>query len=236
MIDIFGKALAAYQSGNYTEPIITLSSLDEEDEIPVPYLFRSFSEMPFLEQTALKLVKGTVLDVGCCAGSHSLYLQKQGVLVTALDESEGAITTCKARGIKDAVHHDFFTLPNTTTYDTLLLLMNGIGIAGTLKNINTFFNQAKQLLNPGGQLLLDSSDIIYMYEAEDDGGYWIPNDGTYYGEVTYTLKYKNETGTPFSWLYIDYNTLQRAAIANGFACELVAEGEHYDYLAKLTLL
>ncbi|MCK0144802.1 methyltransferase domain-containing protein [Arenibacter sp. F26102] len=233
--DILGNALLDYQSGNYTEDIKTYSSLDEEDLIPVPYLFRDFKKMPPLEQKALKLCKGSVLDIGCGAGSHSLYLQKKGFSVTALDNSPGAIDTCKQRGLEQTVLsgiHDF----SPQKYDTLLMLMNGIGIVGKLKNIDSFFTHLKSLLKPNGQILLDSSDIIYMYDEDEDGGYWIPDDQSYYGEVTFEMEYKGEKSEPLDWLYLDYNTLQRAANANNLACELVSKGKHYDYLAKLIQL
>jgi len=231
--DILGKAILDYQSGNYTEDISTYSSLDENDIIPIPYLFRTFKEMPSLEQKALQLCKGEILDIGCGAGSHSLYLQERRNLVTALDSSGGAIEVCKLRGIENTIHTDFYEY-NAKKYDTLLMLMNGIGIVGKLNNIDTFFKHIKTLLKPDGQILLDSSDIIYMFEDED-GEFWIPDTVNYYGEVNFTMEYKKEKTTPFPWLYIDYNTLQRAAISNNLTCELLSEGEHYDYLAKLTI-
>lgn len=233
--DILGKAVLDYQTGNYSEDIKTYSSLDEEDMIPIPYLFRDFKKMPALEQKALKLCKGNILDIGCGAGSHSLYLQKKGFDVTALDQSPGAIETCKLRGIEHTVLQGIqdFKLQK---YDTLLMLMNGIGVVGKLKNIDQFLSHLKSLLKPKGQILLDSSDIIYMYDEDEDGGYWIPDDQNYYGEVTFEMEYRGERSEPLDWLYLDYNTLQRAANANNLTCELVSKGKHYDYLAKLTLM
>ena len=233
--DILGRALLDYQSGKYLEDIKTYSSLDEEDIIPIPYLFRDFKKMPSLEQKALKLCKGNILDIGCGAGSHSLYLQKKGFAVTALDQSPGAIETCKLRGIEHTVLQGIqdFKLQK---YDTLLMLMNGIGIVGKLKYIDQFFTHLKSILNPKGQILLDSSDIIYMYDEDEDGGYWIPDNQNYYGEVTFEMEYRGEKSEPLDWLYLDYNTLQRAANANNLFCELVSKGKHYDYLARLTLL
>tara|TARA_R100000935_G_scaffold58925_2_gene100118 strand:+ start:25212 stop:25925 length:714 start_codon:yes stop_codon:yes gene_type:complete len=233
--DILGKAVLDYQTGNYSEDIKTYSSLDEEDMIPIQYLFRDFKKMPALEQKALKLCKGNILDIGCGAGSHSLYLQKKGFDVTALDQSPGAIETCKLRGIEHTVLQGIqdFKLQK---YDTLLMLMNGIGIVGKLKNIDQFLSHLKSLIKPKGQILLDSSDIIYMYDEDEDGGYWIPDDQNYYGEVTFEMEYRGERSEPLDWLYLDYNTLQRAANANNLTCELVSKGKHYDYLAKLTLM
>lgn len=234
MADVFGKALQDYQKDQYTEDIKTYSSLDEEDVIPVPYLFRTFAEMPKIEQKALQLARGKVLDIGAGAGSHALYLQNKGLEVTALDSSKGCIEVCQARGVESTICSPILDY-SEERYDTLLLLMNGIGLAGQLKNLSGFFQHLASLLQPNGQILLDSSDIIYMFEQDEDGGYWILNDGTYYGEVQFEMEYKGQKSEPFDWVYVDFDTLQNACESNGLNCELVISGEHYDYLAKLTL-
>jgi SAM-dependent methyltransferase len=235
MKDLFGKAILDYQTNNSPENLITETTISEEDEMSVAYLFRSFTTMPALEQKALQLARGHVLDVGCGAGSHSLYLQNElNLQVTAIDISTNAIQACSLRGIDDARVQDVMTLENHT-YDTILLLMNGAGMCGKLKNIPDFLIKLKSLLNPGGQILVDSSDIIYMFDDDEDGGKWIPSDNEYYGEVVFNIAYKGEKENPFNWMYIDYNTLQNAAFANGLHPELILEGEHFDYLARLSL-
>lgn len=235
MKDLFGLAILDYHTNNFPEDLITETTISEEDEMSVGYLFRSYKEMPNIEQKALQLAKGKVLDVGCGAGSHSLYLQNDLQLaVTAIDISPNAVQTCSLRGIKDARVQDIMMLENET-YDTILLLMNGAGMCGKLKNIQNFLVKLKSLLNPGGQILLDSSDIIYMFDDDEDGGKWIPSDNEYYGEVVFNISYKGEKENPFNWMYIDYNTLENAAFANGLQAEVILEGEHYDYLAKLSI-
>lgn len=231
MKDLFGKAILDYQTNNSPEDLITETSISEADEMSIAYLFRSFDEMPIIEQKALQLVKGKVLDVGCGSGTHSLYLQEKGFDVTSIDISENAIKACQLRGLKNAKVQDVLTLENEK-YDTILLLMNGTGIFKTLENCSEYLLKLKSLLNENGQILIDSSDIIYMFDEGEDGGRWIPSDG-YYGELTFTVKYKGETEETFPWLYLDYNTLQNACFDNGLQCELVLEGAHFDYLAKL---
>lgn len=135
--DILGMAVLDYQNGDYSEDIKTFSSLDEEDIIPIPYLFREFKNMSALEKKALSHCKGNVLDIGCGAGSHSLYLQKKGFSVTALDHSPGAIKTCKNRGVEQIIELDILDVKHQK-YDTLLMLMNGIGIVGKLNGIDAF--------------------------------------------------------------------------------------------------
>ena len=234
MKDLFGKAILDYQTNNSPQNIITETTISEEDEMSIAYLFRSFDEMPAIEQTALELAKDKILDVGCGAGSHSLYLQNHKQLdTTAIDISANAIKTCKLRGIQKTFVQDILTIENEK-FDSILLLMNGTGIFGTLENTPKFLQKLKSLLNPGGQILIDSSDIIYMFDQDEDGAFEVPANG-YYGELEFTISYKGETEDSFPWLYLDYNTLQNAALDNGLQCELILEGEHYDYLAKLTL-
>jgi len=231
MKDLFGKAILDYQTNTSPEDIITETNITEADEMEVAYLFRDFISMPKIEQTALQLAKGKILDVGCGAGSHSLYLQEKGLEVTAIDISSNAIKACELRGIKMARVQNVLDLENEK-FDTILLLMNGTGIFGSLNNTAVYLQKLKSLLAPNGQILIDSSDIIYMFDEAEDGSKWIPAEG-YYGELTFTISYKNQTEDPFPWLYLDYNTLQNAAHANGLQCELLAEGAHFDYLAKL---
>lgn len=230
MKDLFGRALLDYQNGKYTEDLITSTNISEEDELPLPYLFRDFKDMPKLEQKALHLCTGSVLDVGCGAGNHSLYLQRKGFNVKAIDISKGAIEVAKVRGVTNVeVKH---ILEETETFHTILLLMNGTGIFQKLSQVSKYLTHLKSLLKPNGQVLIDSSDIKYMYEDED-GGFWMDAHANYYGELDYYLSYKGEEETPMKWLYLDFDTLKLACETVGLTCELVMEGDHFDYLARL---
>jgi SAM-dependent methyltransferase len=231
MKDLFGKAILDFQTKNTPEDLVTETNISEADEMSVEYLFRSYNEMPKLEKKALQLAKGKVLDIGCGAGSHSLYLQKKGFDVTSIDISENAIKACELRGLQNARVQNVLEVENEK-FDTIILLMNGTGIFRTLAKTANYLQKLKSLLNTNGQILIDSSDIIYMFDQDEDGGFMVPTDG-YYGELIFTVTYKGETDVAFPWLYLDYNTLQNAAHENGFQCELILEGEHFDYLAKL---
>ncbi|WP_397363415.1 class I SAM-dependent methyltransferase [Olleya sp. R77988] len=231
MKDLFGKALLDYHNGNYTEDLITSTNISDEDELPLPYLFRTYKDMPKLEQKALQLSNGKVLDVGCGAGNHSLYLQDKGLSVKAIDISKGAINVCKQRGVITTEKKAL--LDETETFDTILLLMNGTGIFQTLNKVSKYLTHLKSLLNKDGQILIDSSDIKYMY-LDEDGGFWQDMNANYYGELDYFLSYKGEKEEPMKWLYLDFNLLLTACKAVGLKCEMLAEGEHFDYLARIS--
>lgn len=228
--DLFGKALLDFNNKNKPEDIITSTNISGEDILPIDYLFRNYYEMPKLEQKALQFSKGKTLDIGSGSGSHSLYLQEKGFTVKAIDISKGAVEVCKQRGVLNAEIKAL--LDETETFDTILLLMNGTGIFQTLKDAPQYLKHLKSLLNPNGQILIDSSDIKYMYQDED-GGFWKDMNTNYYGELDYFLSYKGEDETPLKWLYLDFNTLNTTCASIGLKCEMLAEGEHFDYLAKL---
>lgn len=230
--DALGEALLDYLNDRNTENIKVISSISEDDELPLSYLFRTEEELPIIEKKALRLCKGKVLDVGAGSGIHSLILQKRELAVTSIDTSKGAVETMKKRGVINPLHKNFFALKNKK-FDTLLLLMNGVGIAQTLDGLTPFLTHCKSLLSENGQILLDSSDIKYMFE-EEDGSILLNLNGNYYGEVTYQMSYKNCKTPPFSWLFVDFDTLQNYASQIGLTCELIIEGNYFDYLARIT--
>jgi SAM-dependent methyltransferase len=230
-MDPIGRAIADYFKTQKASKLRVFSPMFEEDEIPLTTLFRNYESMPEIERKALDLTKGRVLDVGAGAGCHSLVLQEKGMDVTAIDISPLSVETLKERGVKKVFEQDFFTLEGQ--YDTILMLMNGIGIVGTLERLPEFFKQLDKILAPGGQVLCDSSDISYVFEDEE-GMIDIPNEMTYYGEHSFQIKYKDTIGEPFNWLYIDADTLKEKAGRSGYAVQVVAEGEHFDYLARIT--
>ncbi len=234
MTDILGTALLDYYHGNYTEDIINETNISDEDVLPLPYFFRKHSEMPTLEKAALKLCKGKVLDVGCGAGCHALYLQKKGMQITAIDSSKGAVDVCKLQGIKDARQLNLLELRNEK-FDTILLLMNGAGIFQKLEYVSIYLQHLISLLAPGGQILIDSSDLQYMYDRGEEGGIWIPAD-RYYGELEYIIKYKGQVSGAFDWLYIDEDIFESACLNEGLSFEIKSRGENFDYLTRLSIL
>ena len=259
--DPMGAAILDFQKQGKAARLRVLSSMFEEDEMPVTHLFRSTREMPVLEQKALQLAKGRVLDIGAGSGCHTLELQEKGLAVKAIDISPLSCEAMKLRGVKDAecinlfdphlssgnhseVNQETHSEKNQENhseenqelfeggFDTILLLMNGTGIAGKIEHLPALFQRLKALLNPGGQILIDSSDLKYIYENED-GSFDINLNGAYYGEVDYQMIYKDVKGDRFDWLYVDFPLLKSIAETCGLHGELVAEGEHYDYLARI---
>lgn len=228
--DPMGAALQEYMRKGKASRLRVLSSLFDEDELPVPLLFRQEKEMSEIERTALRLASGRVLDVGAGAGCHALALQEKGLEVTAIDISPLSVQVQQERGVCDARLVNLFDPSFVGEYDTILLLMNGSGIVGKLEHMPAFFQKMKQLLSPQGRIYMDSSDLRYVFENED-GSMDIDLNAAYYGEVDYQMKYRNVCGPSFDWLYVDFETLSYYAAESGFTVTKVMDGGHYDYLA-----
>lgn len=228
--DPIGLAISEFYQKKHTSNIEVISDICDDDVLPVAYLFRDITAMPELEKLALDLCQGHVLDVGAGAGCHSLELLKKGLEITAIDISEGAVKYMVEQGINASVD-TIFTLRNQT-FDTILLLMNGIGLAATKDDLVPFLNNLKSKLKAGGKILCESTDLTYLYQ-EDDGSVWIDLNTKYHGEVKFKMKYRHSETDWFDWLYIDFDLLQVEAKKAGLSCKLILNGATNNYLACL---
>ena len=230
--DIFGKALKTYFLDPENQNITTWTNLSDEDDVPLSYFFRDFKKMPSIEKKALELARGKILDVGCGTGSHSLYLQNLcNRNVTALDVSEGAIYVAEKRGVKKTKHISIWDFEETG-FDTILLLMNGMGIGKTIAELPKLLKHLKKLIAAEGKILVDSSDLIYLFEKEDIA-LW-KEDKTYYGEVDFGIRFQGKS-EEFPWLYIDPKTLEKVSKSCGFQFIIIEQGENFDFLAQLSI-
>ncbi len=225
--DVLGSALHDYFLGNRREKLRLHTSYGEVEEMPIEVFFREPDDFPELEHIALALCDGHILDVGAGAGSHALYLQTRGQEVTALEHSPLACSVMRQRGVQQVLQQDFFDYQEDR-YDTLLFLMNGIGLSGTIAGLSKLLRHCRTLLRTGGQLLFDSSDIAYLYA---DGSVERPH--SYYGEIRYQYEYKGVVGSPFNWLFIDQEMLIRIARTEGWVVQVVFEDGNDQYLARM---
>lgn len=228
MKDIHGQAIVDYHNGNTKSKLIINNSYDDPEEMPVEVYFRTPEQFPELEKKALSACSGKILDIGAAAGANVLALQEAGQEVYALELSEGCVDTMRQRGVKNVILEDY--RQHRQKYDTLLLLMNGIGIAGTLNEIPDFLKTCRGLLNPGGKIILDSSDIKYLYEDNPD--FEVPYP--YYGDIRYQYEYEGKQGEWFDWVYADQEMLGQIVEDAGLTLEVLFEDEYDQFLAKIS--
>lgn len=225
-MDLFGQVLQDYHQGVLESKLWLHNSYGHPEDMPVDIFFREENEMPELELVALSSCRGKILDIGAGVGSHALALQKRSANITAMEISSLACEIMRSRGVKEVITGDILHYSGSK-FDTLLLLMNGIGLCGDLDGLLKFLDRAKTWLNPGGTLIFDSSDISYLYEDVA-----LP-DGKYYGEISYQYEYKGQFGDWFNWLYIDSALLAKTAKEKGWEMELLFEDDMDQYLVRL---
>lgn len=226
MKDLFGQALLDYHNQTFESPLLLHTEYGSPEKIPLERFF--LDEYSDLENFALEQVNGKILDVGAASGRHVLHLQNQGFDVTAMDVSVSCATIMKEIGIEKIITEDIYKYENQT-YDTIIMLMNGIGISGSFEGLKKLLIHLKNVLKQTGQLFLDSSDISYLYE-----GNTLPMN-KYFGELSYQYEYKGVLGDSFSWLYIDHETLIDVADSTGWICQIIFEDETDAYLARLQM-
>jgi SAM-dependent methyltransferase len=193
-------------------------------------MFRKYAEMDEIDKLALRLCSGKILDVGAGSGCHSLYLQKEGLEVDALDISPGSVEVMRKQGVKNILHQNLFSL-RERSYDTILMLMNGLGICGSIDGVNLFLQFIKTILKEGGQVIADSTDLAVCHKDELIGLDYI-ND-MYIGETECVMSYKHRDSDPFNWLYIDYETLESLVTYNKLNCRCLMMAEQGRYLARI---
>ena len=223
--DVHGQAILDYHLGMQRGPLIVYNSYGAPEKMPIEVFFRGEDDFTDLESYAISLAAGKVLDVGAGAGAVSLYIQETGGDCTGLDYSPGCVKVMEDKGLKKVVHGDIFTY-GSEKFDTIMLLMNGIGLAGTVKNLEVLLETLEKLLFPGGQLLFDSSDVSYLKPQ----GNRIYN---YIGEVRYQYAYAGVKGEWFDWLYIEQEILMDTCHKMGLPVQVVFEDDTGQYLARV---
>ena len=222
-MDIHGAAILDYYKGD-TEAVLTIhNSYGEAEEMAVEVYFREHPDFTEIENQAIMSCRGHVLDVGAGAGAISLFLQSLGFDVTALENSPGCVETLRKSGMKQVVASDFYA--HSGQYDTLLLMMNGLGMVGKIDRVKPFLGYCRTLLRKGGQLILDSSDIDYLYDGD------LEKPQHYYGEIQYQFEYKNQKGDWFEWLYLDPATLTQLVEQEGLMIDLPIVDANDQFLA-----
>ena len=223
--DLHGKAILDYYQGEENATLLIHNSYDTPEEMPVEVFFREELDFSTLEHLALIECKGKVLDLGAGAGAHSLVLQSRGMDVFALENSPGCIEVMKMSGVAHCILADY--QKHQGSYDTLLILMNGLGLAGKLKLVPAFLEKCISLLNPDGQILIDSSDISYLYEN-------LAKPSGYYGEVSYQYEYQGIKSGWFDWVYVDQHTLKEITDRMNLHIEVLTTDENEQYLARIS--
>jgi len=228
-------ALRAYFHGDTSATLNVRSDLGEDDDLPVEIFFRGPDDFFPFERHALEQCRGRVLDLGAGTGVHSLALQDRGMEVCAVEVVEGVAQIMRERGVLEVVAADFFELDpeSIAPADTILMLMNGIGPAGTLDRVPALLDRLAKLIEPDGQVLLDSGSANLQPGHDRQTSDWPPRTGDYVGEAWVRLAFRGEAGPPFRELYADFDTLAARVRGAGWTCEQIFGEGPDNFVARL---
>lgn len=229
----FGLALKEFYEGNKYAKVIFHRDDGLKEDHHVFLYFRSQRDFSLIENQAIALCRGKVLDIGAGVGPHSLELQKMGLEVYAIDISFNACEIMKKRGVMNVKCSTVYDLKEIT-FDTILLMGRSIGFVENLLGLKKFLNFCNGLLNSGGFILLDSFDVQQTtnqthlaYQNENS------KSGRYFGEIRLQLEYKGQIGEKFQILHVDPYTLTKTAKEVGWSCDTIYKEKNGDFLAKI---
>jgi len=231
-----GKAILAYFKGDKDAVIAVTSDIAEPENQRVEIFFREPVDFPPHEQTAIMNCNGRILDIGAGSGCHALALQEMGKDVTAIDIMSQAVEVMKRRGVKKTWCGDLYDYHEQhpdEKFDCLLMMMNGIGVVGTIIRLEYFLQYARKLVTPDGVILMDSVDLREKLFPMEIAARNADGRRDYFGEVEYRMSYKGKAGAPYWWLYIDPDRLAEIADKNGWCVEAVYPSDEGQYLASL---
>jgi SAM-dependent methyltransferase len=229
--DMLDRAFADYLAGHTDAMVKVHWDSGDSQDMEVGHFFRSFAQMPALEKKALGFCQGRVLDVGAGTGIHAAVLQKRGHQVVAVEPMPAACEAMRRRGLTEVIEGSFFDLPPTGDFDTLLFMMNGLGMTGLLSRLDAMFTQCRHLLKPDGIIVGDSTDIFVSLDLDREQDY-----ARYPGELTFEVEYLGQRGKREPWLFVDFGTLSDIARRNGFKASMREYGNSGNYLALLRRL
>lgn len=228
----FSRALLDFHSGSRDATFTIRRNDGFQQRVPAAPFF-DLEHYPALEKRAMDQCHGSILDIGSAAGRHSLELVRRGLKVTSLDilpEMEGIL---KDRGQTDVVIADVLQFSGRR-FDTLLMLMNGIGMAGSMEGLTRFLQHAHDLIFPGGQIVCDSIDVSVTTDPQHIA-YRESNigSGRPAGQQAFMMEYDGEDSVRFDWLHIDFQSLMHLGEATGWDAALLETEDSGHYLCKL---
>lgn len=228
-----GLMLLDYFKGDQTAECTVLSNVEEDTTLKGSLFFRN-EGITELENIALNHCEGRILEIGAGVGVHSLELQNTGYDITAIEVSQHCCDIMKNQRVNNVINADFFTYKFEQKFDTILLLMNGIGFVEDFVGLERFFQIVNKILETKGKLIFDTTDISYATENQKSKAS-IKKVSEYFGIVWYSLLYKNYIGKPYKWLYLDYTSLKKMALKNGFNTKMLFENDS-QYLVECARL
>jgi len=236
--DVFGQMLIDASAGIDVREIVEREDHFLVSGLPVSRYLTSYKEWPLVQQKAITLAKGRVLDIGCGAGRHSLYLQENGFDVTGLDISPKAIQLCRERGLKKTVLMSIDRISiSLGKFDTILLLENNFGLLENSAKAKRLLGKFYLATSETGRIIAQSSDP-YTSQDPDTLDYQKTNraNNRMSGQLKMRLRYRRLISSWFDYLLVSKGEMREILKGTGWKVRRFLEFDHWSYVAVIEKL
>lgn len=237
--DAFGKhLLKQYSNLQKGEPIN--AEIIERDDNLIDFgslsrlYFSEYEEWSEIEQQIIDKAKGKILDIGCGAGRHSLYLQEKGFDVTGIDKSVGAIEVSKARGLKNAFVRAIEEIDEfePKTFDTIIMFGNNFGLFGSAENAQIILEKMYRITTPNAQIIAQTLNP-YMTDDEAHLQYHKRNKklGRMTGQIRLRVRYGMYVGEWFDYLFVSPEEMKEIINKSDWQIRELINSDKTNYFA-----
>jgi len=231
--DAYGQEVWAFFQKKKSYEIVERDDgfIDLSGGAPAAY-FAEFKDWPKIQKQAIKFAKGKVLDIGAGAGRVSLYLQKQGFDVTAIDNSPLAIKVCKKRGVKHArvLPIERINVFKPSTFDTIIMFGNNFGLFGSFKKAKTLLKKLHRITNPNALIIAESND---PYKTDDPVHFayhkFNKKRGRMSGQLRIRIRFRNYIGDWFDYLLVSKDEMKKILKDTGWRIKKFIDSDNYMY-------
>ncbi len=198
--------------------------------------FSNYKDWSAIEKRGIGYARGKILDVGCGAGRHALYLQKKGLDVTGIDTSPLAIQVCKTRGLRKARLLSINDVEKfgKSSFDSAIMLGHNFGLFQNRKKFKTLLKKFRKILSPKGVIIAETSDpyktknsVHVSYHA------WNLKRGRMGGQLKLRLRYKKMISPWFDYLFVSQKELRDLLHGTGWKIQKIFGSKEANYIAIL---
>lgn len=235
--DAFGEQLLA----QYNSKTLSAEFIERDDNYidfgsEFGLYFSEYKDWSDAERRAIALAKGRILDVGCGAGRHALYLQEKGFDVTSIDTSPGAVKVCKLRGVKRAMvlTVDKVDKFKPASFDTILMLGNNFGLFASAKKAKSLLRKFARVTSPGAKIIAGTRNP-YFTEDANHLQYHKQNKkrGRMAGQIKMRVRFKKIVGKWFDYLLVSPEEMREILSDTGWQIEELFASEEATYIAVI---
>jgi 2-polyprenyl-3-methyl-5-hydroxy-6-metoxy-1,4-benzoquinol methylase len=198
--------------------------------------FREYEQWSPVEQQVVDRAKGRVLDIGCGAGRHSLYLQQKGFDVTGIDNSPGAIEVCKLRGLKNAIVRPIADVDKfeQNSFDTVLMLGNNFGLFGDAENTKLILKKLSRITSTEAHIIAGTRNP-YKTDSAEHLEYHQLNlqRGRMAGQIKMRVRYGKRVGEWFDYLFVSREEMRDILVDTEWRIEELIESSKANYFAVI---